>query len=424
LRTDDTGDVIELAESIAEQGVLEPAIVITIGAFKAANPGKELPMPDARWILLAGHRRRAGSLAAKKLTLPSIVRDDLAGDRSATLAMLLENVQRADLSPLEQGRGFAKLRNDHQMSVRQIGKALGVSPGQVSKRISLLKLPDAIQAALAAGELSVAAALRLLELPGQAEITSAWTVLLQEPRRTIDQIVDSRLLTLQRQKAIDEASRAAESEGASTVASAGAADYDPALTPLCDPGDIDTAKEQGPLIAAPDSGRGDVRYCTNQSPEEPAGLSTRETAIREQAQSHDARVPVLKGFLRRGTSPAVAAEVLTHAVLRLSLLSGIHSRPDPGACREYCGLDAQPSSSNPDEIENDGEFVERVTQAGGVSARKLALAMLLLSLEQELTTADPAEIWPRWSIWYLQILASNAGHTITEYEKNRLKENP
>lgn len=101
------------------------------------------------------------------------MRDDLAGDADALTSMIVENVQRAGLTPLEEARAFGRLRNQHDWSQRQIAKATGVSPGQVHKRLQLLRLPTPVAAALDQATLTVSDALTLLELPDE-QLEPAW----------------------------------------------------------------------------------------------------------------------------------------------------------------------------------------------------------------------------------------------------------
>ncbi|MDN5919028.1 MAG: ParB/RepB/Spo0J family partition protein [Pseudonocardia sp.] len=190
----DVGDITEIAASIAAAGVLQPLVVVTRAAYLATRPDVVLDPPDAEWIVLIGHRRRAGALHAGVATVPVIVRDDLADADNALITMLVENLQRQDLSPIEEATAFGRLR-ERDWSERKIATATGVSPGQVHKRLSLLRLPAKLVTALTAGELTIADALRLLELPDD-ELTPAWNQATKESWRGIRGVVESRLAGL------------------------------------------------------------------------------------------------------------------------------------------------------------------------------------------------------------------------------------
>ncbi|HET8642564.1 MAG TPA: ParB/RepB/Spo0J family partition protein [Pseudonocardiaceae bacterium] len=185
----DVGDVDELAASVTEQGILQPLTVVGIDAYLASNPTRTDNLDAGRWVVIAGHRRLAAARLAQLATVPIIVRDDLAGAETATTTMIVENVQRAGLTPLEEARAFGRLR-DTGWSQRRIAKATGVSHGQVAKRLSLLRLPDQAAETLHTGRLSVADALTLLELPDD-ELSEAWTTCTTETWRRAGDVVAS-----------------------------------------------------------------------------------------------------------------------------------------------------------------------------------------------------------------------------------------
>ncbi|OLM28276.1 Chromosome (plasmid) partitioning protein ParB / Stage 0 sporulation protein J [Pseudonocardia sp. Ae717_Ps2] len=187
---DALGDVTSLAASIAERGVLQPLVVVSRAAFGAARPDVELDA-GAEWVILAGHRRLAGAQLAAAPTVPVVVRDELAGDDDAVVSMLVENLQRQDLTPMEEARAFGRLRG-RGFSERRISKETGVSAGQVHKRLSLLRLPEPVAAALGSGALTVADALRLLELP-DGEIAAAWSDAQRDTWRGVRGVVEYRL---------------------------------------------------------------------------------------------------------------------------------------------------------------------------------------------------------------------------------------
>ncbi|MDN5916848.1 MAG: ParB/RepB/Spo0J family partition protein, partial [Pseudonocardia sp.] len=191
---DGMGDVSGIGASIAERGVLQPLVVVSRAAFEAARPDVDLGV-GPEWVILAGHRRHAGAQLACVPTVPVVVRDQLAGDDDAVISMLVENLQREDLTPIEQARAFGRLR-DRGWSERRISTDTGVSAGQVHKRLSLLRLPEKLVAALGAAELTVADALRLLELPDD-ELSDAWRDAQRDTWRGVRGVVEARLAAAQ-----------------------------------------------------------------------------------------------------------------------------------------------------------------------------------------------------------------------------------
>ena len=123
-RTFDPKALTELAESIKTHGVLEPLIVRPKGK---------------NFELVAGERRLKAAKSAGLATVPVVVRD--VGDNEVVELMLLENLQREDLKPFEEGRALVDLTNKVGLSQAEIGRRLGKSPGWISARLRMLELP-------------------------------------------------------------------------------------------------------------------------------------------------------------------------------------------------------------------------------------------------------------------------------------------
>jgi ParB family chromosome partitioning protein len=130
----------ELAESIAARGVLQPILV-----RPAAEPG--------RYEIIAGERRWRASQRAQLHKMPAIVRDfDEAGTAEVAL---IENVQRADLSPLEEADAYAALISRFGHGQEAVGKLVGKSRSHVANLLRLRDLPDSVRAHLESGALSM-----------------------------------------------------------------------------------------------------------------------------------------------------------------------------------------------------------------------------------------------------------------------------
>jgi ParB family chromosome partitioning protein len=152
------GDVTELAASIRAEGILQPLVV------EPAGPGT--------FTLAIGHRRHA---AAKRLGLqavPCIIRQP-AGDRRTTARMVIENVHRKGLPPLDEARAYRALLDDG-MTRGEIARATGVSQATIATRLALLDLPREAQTMVRDGQLSLGAAAHLgreLKRDGQGTVT-------------------------------------------------------------------------------------------------------------------------------------------------------------------------------------------------------------------------------------------------------------
>jgi len=145
----------ELADSIREQGIVQPLIVRAQGAS---------------FELIAGERRwRAAQLAGQK-EVPVIVRE--ANDREVLEMALIENLQRENLNPLEEALGYSQLTSQFDLTQEQVAAKVGKSRAVVANVIRLLKLPLPVQNFLRDGRLSVGHAkviLGLNELKQQEE---------------------------------------------------------------------------------------------------------------------------------------------------------------------------------------------------------------------------------------------------------------
>ena len=147
--TEDAG-LEELAASIQERGLLSPITVRT--------------RADGRCDLIAGQRRFLACGRIGLATIPAIVRDDL-DDTEATVVSLIENVHRADMSPLDKARAY-KMIHDRFPNHERVAQETGVSVPTVKRYLSLLELAPSIQERLstAEGPAGVGALSRLAEV--------------------------------------------------------------------------------------------------------------------------------------------------------------------------------------------------------------------------------------------------------------------
>jgi ParB family chromosome partitioning protein len=160
----DEGKLAELARSIAASGVIQPAVV------------RELP--NGRYQLIMGERRWRASQIAGKPTIPAIVR--VVSDEQAMEMTIIENLQRADLNPMEQARAFEKLGNRFQMTQEQMAARTGKDRATIGNFIRLLKLPGSVQLLVESGKLSFGHARALLALDSLDQVVSAATKVVDE----------------------------------------------------------------------------------------------------------------------------------------------------------------------------------------------------------------------------------------------------
>ncbi len=147
----DPEEVQSLAENIKEVGLLQPIIV---------RPDKE------RYEIVFGHRRFLAHTILKARTILCVVRH--LTDIECAIMRGTENIQRVDLSPIEEAAIYSDLHDNHHLSYDEIGKRMSKSPGIVKRRIDLLRMPPQLQKAVHSKEISygVAEALWSIGDPG------------------------------------------------------------------------------------------------------------------------------------------------------------------------------------------------------------------------------------------------------------------
>jgi ParB family chromosome partitioning protein len=150
----------ELAASIKEHGLIQP-IIVTRAASDAATP----------YNIIAGERRwRASKLAGLK-EAPVIIKD--ATPQAMLELALVENVQRADLNPLEEAVAYETLINEFGLTQAQVAEKVGKSRTAVANTIRLLQLPDAVKQAVLEGQIREGHARALLGLADEQTMTEA-----------------------------------------------------------------------------------------------------------------------------------------------------------------------------------------------------------------------------------------------------------
>ena len=148
----------ELAESIREQGVLQPLIVrVAEGA--------------SGYEIVAGERRWRAARLAGLATVPVIVH--VLSDQEALAVALIENLQREDLNAIEEAEGYKRLQEDFGLSQEGIADKVGKSRPAVANSLRLLNLPKQVRDDVAAGRLAAGQARALLALASEAAIVAA-----------------------------------------------------------------------------------------------------------------------------------------------------------------------------------------------------------------------------------------------------------
>jgi len=155
----DEGALNELAESIREQGVMQPILV------------RRADDKDDSFEIIAGERRYRAAQIAGLDRIPALVKN--VDDQTAAAMALIENMQREDLNPLEEAQGIHRLITDFDFTHEQAATAVGRSRSAVSNLLRLLNLAKPVQTMLMAGDIDMGHARALLSVDGATQITLA-----------------------------------------------------------------------------------------------------------------------------------------------------------------------------------------------------------------------------------------------------------
>lgn len=157
--------ITELAESIKEHGVIQPILVRRLGD---------------KYEIIAGERRYKASLLAGKRTIPAIVAE--LNDKDSAEVALIENVQRQDLTPIEEAVSYRKILDMGYLTQEQLADKLGKTQSTVSNKLRLLNLDDDVQEALLDEKISERHARSLLKIDSK-----------QQQRKILEKIIKERL---------------------------------------------------------------------------------------------------------------------------------------------------------------------------------------------------------------------------------------
>ena len=143
----DEDEILELSDSIKEHGVIQPIVVRSIGD---------------KYEIIAGERRYKASVLAGKETVPVIIRN--LNDKDSAEVALIENVQRKNLTPIEEAVSYKKVLDMGYLTQEQLAIKLGKSQSSIANKIRLLNLSDEVQEALLQNKISERHARSLLKL--------------------------------------------------------------------------------------------------------------------------------------------------------------------------------------------------------------------------------------------------------------------
>ncbi len=167
----DQAKLEELAASIREHGIIQPLVVV--------------PRDDGKYEIVVGERRFRASKLAGLARIPVFVNPKLTDEAKLEIA-LIENIQRADLNPIEEARAYERLHKEFGLSVGDIAKHMGKDLSTISNLTRLLKLPAEIQRALSEGTISEGQARPLLSLRDSEEMLQMFQIIVKQQMKVRD----------------------------------------------------------------------------------------------------------------------------------------------------------------------------------------------------------------------------------------------
>jgi ParB family chromosome partitioning protein len=196
-KTFSSEELSELAQSIKENGLLQPLLL------------RPAPGSPGKYELVAGERRLRAIQSLGWKDVPAVTRE--VDDDTLLVLALVENLQREALSPMEEALGYQALMDHHGLTQTQIGRAVGKSRSTVANMVRLLQLPASVLKHVEAGSLTSGHARALLSLNDEAEmaqlarqaIKEGWSVREMEKRAGVDSVAKGKKSKRSRSKRRD-----------------------------------------------------------------------------------------------------------------------------------------------------------------------------------------------------------------------------
>ncbi|MDP3993768.1 MAG: ParB/RepB/Spo0J family partition protein [Candidatus Doudnabacteria bacterium] len=173
----------ELAQSIKMHGIIQPLVVIA--------------RPDGMYEIVVGERRFRAAKIAGLSKVPVFVSRGMSSQTKLELA-LIENVQRADLNPIEEAKAYQQLQQEFGLQITEIAKRVGKDDSTISNLIRLLNLPVEVQRALIEGAIAEGQARPLLSLRDREEMLVMFKIVLKDKMRVRD--IESKVREIRNRK--------------------------------------------------------------------------------------------------------------------------------------------------------------------------------------------------------------------------------
>jgi ParB/RepB/Spo0J family partition protein len=411
------GDVSDIKATLTTVGLLQAPVVLTRAAFLKVYPQHAAQIGTCRYVALIGHRRLKACREVGWTEVEVRVADHLIGGDGIDIeTMVIENVHRKNLNPIEEARAMAALLSRRPQ--REIAQRLGYSQSYISKRLKLLDLIPDIQTALTDGWEDPATGTRENLPVSQASIYAAedpalqqdaWALVTSRGLRAGAAIAEAKQ-SRDRAARLEQTRRRAEEEGLELVDPDSLGEVERGHR-LHDTEEIDAARKAGTLRAAADA-RGDFVYLSTAVPTTPAGRPPRQRGDddAERRAATSARAAACRRIA--GRKPA-AADALRRLALCVADRSGAYTDALRLAHQWLQASDVGPDTHD--------HLIFRdaiVRSEDDQLVTHLAVAMALAY--DEMRARDANREWDAADAAHIQRLVTDASYQPTAWELDRL----
>lgn len=413
-------EIVELAASIAQMGVLQPAVAVAASAYAERYPAESEQVASGAFVVLAGVQRLTASRLAGLDEMPVVVRPELL--EWASSIALHENYFRKEMTPLEEARALRRVMDEQGLSQRALAKHVARSQAQISKRLALLGLPAAAQVALEEGRLLLRDATVLLERLALVEKADRVAVETEVDERVASagELSEWALIGLVQEARDAVGQRAAAARAKELAAAEGLRLVNPGKDlggswpdhRLDEAEQIEAARERGDLVVAV-SGEDVTYYRVSEPPRVAERRADREQQRDDQAEARKAR-KAREAALGRivGTRPK-------QAELVDALVGMVLSGESLGAERTHLARTlAQTAGVGPD-VDEDWPWKD----AAFDDPARVHLAWIAAVAAREARAARPHAVWDVRDREYLRWLADR-GYAPSGWERARLEKIP
>ena len=395
----------ETVTSIREVGLIQALVVCTRVAFTDRYPEYEDELGDARYVLMAGHRRLDAVLAAGLETVRVDVQDDLVP--KLNMVMLEENLKRKTLDAFQEGEGYRRANVEDELSYQQIAEKTGKSKSHITKRVKLLDLSRESRALVTSRRISIDNAYGLLTALGPANehrFTAAFEAM-SEGRLTPKEAANTVLAVSARNSSPKPPAAPAEPTEPFLTETAGtdsAVEADSEAAPT-----IPSARSQDPFLTETDTSDPSPETETPEPGSPEAGADDALDRSAASAHRDECCAQLVASYEPATSEPqTLRTAATTLALASTNALARAHTWMRSADARNAAAM-------------TPGSYRDSILLSGEPQlAIRFAYAVALA--EGELRASDRRRRWDHRDIAHLQHLIDTASYTPTSWEKHQL----